>query len=864
MNDDTITCEGFASCIFAQTIETSSNFISYGSYSSYGAVHVESGDSALCEGDSSCRNISHLETNINSYCRGYRSCFGSTFERTTSTKSNSDLMIRGDESGAFTTLNLNQITDVRANARLSLYNSTINMYSSSGLFLRGFASLYGAKLYCDNNQTCKIECHDFGCYNVLSISGNGTYSINCAYNLVPNILCDGGDNYDSSGIIETVLHELGNVSSGDSNYNSNYNVLEIGFKDVDALSLCSNSSTLLGINCGDAYDGECEYDTLSYINKAICCSSHSGCLDASATLTLTSYLSNTMVSDIYKSRDLIGIYCGATHSCYTSDYASVMQIVDNYNYNYNYDSNIINTTLQNIDFDILCSGYKSCQNLNILGPTNLLCRGSTACERATVDSTQNVFAFGARAIIYGNISNISENVYCLGYESCENVIFSEISGNIYALAQLSLYNTTINNTLGNVISNKIYCISRQSCYKSKIRNVKSVFAIGVRALEKSIISGFRNLYVNGTNALNFSVISSGSTINDTNLNLTSQVILGIDGTNYDKYHVSCSNGDECIINCLSLKSCTHMILNCDGVCYLNCGNYADENGNDCPSTPCGACYPLNSSSIISTTSGDAYDTTSDTSSDATSDATHVTAPAELPSNSPFYQVVPTAEPSYAFGQVTTDPPQNSDIDTNAWVGASTMTTGPVIGSDHEDNDEHHPNAHIDILVLILVAGILCGVFCTIIIISKICVNGFNKKKEFDITQKKIELDIMNKQFSMIMNENNKNKNNNKSKNKQLFDDFKLNGMVNLSATSPATSVANSVASSPGASVHVVEPDLGLVEGIVNIDLNGVGNGHVREGETDHGRQTFSFSGSSNINNNNINMSTPNQGETYRD
>ena len=65
----------------------------------------------------------------------------------------------GDESGAFTTLNLHQNTNITAYGRLSTYESIINMYSSSIIHAVGFASLSGATLYCENGQLCQVICH---------------------------------------------------------------------------------------------------------------------------------------------------------------------------------------------------------------------------------------------------------------------------------------------------------------------------------------------------------------------------------------------------------------------------------------------------------------------------------------------------------------------------------------------------------------------------------------------------------------------------------------------------------------------------------------------------------------------------------
>ena len=41
----------------------------------------------------------------------------------------------------------------------------------------------------------------------------------------------------------------------------------------------------------------------------------------------------------------------------------------------------------------------------------------------------------------------------------------------------------------------------------------------------------------------------------------------------------CSLGDECFIYCRSSTACSTMILICDGICYLDCGN---DTSSQCP------------------------------------------------------------------------------------------------------------------------------------------------------------------------------------------------------------------------------------------------------------------------------------------
>ena len=142
-------------------------------------------------------------------------------------------------------------------------------------------------------------------YNVSSINGNGTYIIDCRYNLVSN------DDYIS-------IVALNDVPS---------DIQRIGFKDVDTLSLCTNS-LILTINCGN-YEA-CHSDTLNYTNKAICCSSSGGCRYSSIALVVN--LSNTSIND--ESKDMIGVYCDGYRSCEDDDGNETMirQRLNRYSY----------------------------------------------------------------------------------------------------------------------------------------------------------------------------------------------------------------------------------------------------------------------------------------------------------------------------------------------------------------------------------------------------------------------------------------------------------------------------------------------------------------------------------------------------
>ena len=724
INDDYIQCQGFAGCIYAQTIEASSSFNAYGSYSAYGSTNIASYRSN-CVGDSSCRNIIHFETNTNMYCDGYRSCFGSTIERTSSANNGGGIYFSGDESGAMTTLNLNQSTIILATGRLSMSKSNINMYVSSSLYVNGFATLNGANLYCEERQTCTIFCWNYACYNVSSMSGNGNYSIDCTNNLISNLLCN--EQNDDISILT-----LNSLPSG---------IKEIGVKEVDTLSLCTNSS-VLGINCGNYQ--ECESTTLlNYQNQAICCSSYQGCRYSSGTL---------IVNDTI---DRIGIYCGGYQSCYASSSGNESFTIEQFNG----DVNNISHSL-----DAFCDGGDACEYLDLSGADNIWCRGSSGCERATIDSIKNVFASGSLGLYHGIVSSASGNIYCFGFSSCGYSSLFDISGNVYGLSRHSLYGATINNTSPNTISNNIYVIGYRSGYLIELYNVKSVFATGFWVIYRSTISGIRNLYVNGNDSLSKSVLTTQFTTNVFDTDIDSKVRLFINGSNRFTYYVTCSDGDECFINCLSNASCTRMHLVCNGPCYLNCGDYGDANGYHCPSNITGTWYPFNVNPTSNPTSNPTILPTDlpSTTKPSQFPSQHPTKPSPSPTELPaitqtneFSSVV-----SSTFGTTsTTLSASTSQITSLTKSGVSVSTTKISMATSTDSQQPRYVGNSSDILLLVII--ILVVALCTIICIFVVCMFALNQKKNADIQRKQIALDIIvNKQKNFNGNNNNNNNHNN--------------------------------------------------------------------------------------------------------
>ena len=112
----------------------------------------------------------------------------------------------------------------------------------------------------------------------------------------------------------------------------------------------------------------------------------------------------------------------------------------------------------------------------------------------------------------------------------------------------------------------------------------------------------------------------------------------------------------------------------------------------------------------------------------------------------------------------------------------------------DDDDDDGSN---DKLILIII--LICAGFWTIIIISMICVYAVNKKKEFDIRLKKIELDIV------------KNKNNTNNNIKKRFSNFKFQKHVNLRShtVTPQRSERGLHEHDKGTNQHLMEIDTNI-------------------------------------------------------
>ena len=280
-SNSTINCDGFDSCGNIPTIITGDNFFARGAYSSYNSTKIISRNHSYCNGKSSCSSVKYFQNYNNINCDGSESCFNTIINRTTSSNPGSIIYLDGYKSGAYSTFNLYENTQIETHGGLSLYHATINIYKSSTIVAYQDFSLIGVNLHCSSGQSCRIKCYGYGCANISSATGSGTYNAICAYNYVSNILCNGSSS--SGNVVDgitidfdndlpsTLVNTLINININSDADNVDHD--DLRFQD-DVYLLYKNVSNpnVLGINCGNYQ--ECTYNRLNYDNKAICCTAY--------------------------------------------------------------------------------------------------------------------------------------------------------------------------------------------------------------------------------------------------------------------------------------------------------------------------------------------------------------------------------------------------------------------------------------------------------------------------------------------------------------------------------------------------------------------------------------------------------------
>ena len=93
-----------------------------------------------------------------------------------------------------------------------------------------------------------------------------------------------------------------------------------------------------------------------------------------------------------------------------------------------------------------------------------------------------------------------------------------------------------------------------------------------------MINGVRNIQSQGDNCLKFTTISSNLTAYNNHYD-NNVMNVEINGTNNYTFWIQCSVGDVCKIRCYSHDACTYLVLDCYGMCCIECNKTI---GINCP------------------------------------------------------------------------------------------------------------------------------------------------------------------------------------------------------------------------------------------------------------------------------------------
>ena len=190
-----------------------------------------------------------------------------------------------------------------------------------------------------------------------------------------------------------------------------------------------------------------------------------------------------------------------------------------------------------------------------------------------ISNFNNLYGYGVYGLYWANMEFV-QNIYCGGGLACSRSTISNVYNTVYGNNYQSLYRGVISNVVNNVIG-----MGYESMFYSTIYNVTNVYCISTRSCAYSQISAIHNkLEANGNNSLSGSVI-----ISQTNFEENGTLYIFINGSNYEKFDIYCSETDICIITCESTDSCTQLYVYCGSLSMSRCFVYCDETeGINCP------------------------------------------------------------------------------------------------------------------------------------------------------------------------------------------------------------------------------------------------------------------------------------------
>eukprot|EP01084_Bolivina_argentea_P124052 219835_1 len=332
----------------------------------YAASNTNIGN-VQCDGAHSCAQISSLSATDKSDCRAFKSCQSTHFNGWLQT-----VNCWGDQSCA--NAQFNNVSTIIAQGAYSLMNATINSTNDLYVTLYGHHSGFAAKIWCQSQHTCTINCFDTGCEMLFIECTND----NCIIN-------------NNSNVSILPIHALSFFDDSQFNVltqtNFNNKLCNVSFDDYAMFHTAGELIQTSNVMCCRG-SRSCYNLSLIQTNAVLMCSGGRSCLQSNI-------ISNNAV------------ICDGFAGC---------------------QSNTVLRQNMTAAGDIYCTAHSACQyrNINATNGQRIYCSGYYSCMRTTFVSNGDMYIhfFGYksadRSYIYCNIGDTCF-IYCHGALSCHAI-----------------------------------------------------------------------------------------------------------------------------------------------------------------------------------------------------------------------------------------------------------------------------------------------------------------------------------------------------------------------------------------------------------------------------------------------------------
>ena len=423
---NTVSCGGSHSCQKISFIDVGCSVIGSGAQSLSYVDQVILSDNLITCDTASCI-FSTLISHGGISCYGNQACINANIKGSE--------IINGD--GAYSLMNA--IIDSESNM------TSLNM----NVELRGYYAGYNLTIICQSNDTCTVTCYGNACQKTfLKCHPESVCNvINCDD---INIPCPKYINYSDDNPYYNVIND---------NFTLLFDIIEI-MNDIN--DECDYNSGAL------SYDDkvEAQGNIIVHDKGSICCRGDTSCRSANITqysqfnanVLCTGAESCELINPLYISGINGTVYCLSRFGCIDA------RII--------YENSKTGGT-------VYCSGYSSCESIEIINASTVWCDGGRgSCRESIMIGIQNIYVLGSRYQMTSNANFISNGignftVYLMAYEAGKDL-------NIYC-------NETDTCT--------VYCGMCIRCIQTNIFIVKLFFSFLVVALASPLLcSSFVSLW----------------------------------------------------------------------------------------------------------------------------------------------------------------------------------------------------------------------------------------------------------------------------------------------------------------------------------------------------------------------------------